>query len=97
MINTVGARVLLRTCPHGEAGTVTGFRRGRILVNWTDLDIAGTHRPEQLESAPSVPESNGSEHAIPALNASPEINSLKSARQQHFWNTQGENTWQPSK
>ena len=58
-----GARVLLRSCRHGEPGIVRGELRGRILVEWRDLGIEGRHRAERLELVQSVPERDNSEHA----------------------------------
>lgn len=43
-----GSRVLLRVCPHGEAGLVTGHSRGKILVRWEDLHISARHAPESI-------------------------------------------------
>lgn len=49
-----GVQVFLRSCFHGEPGIVRGFSRGRVLVDWSDLGIAGVHRPERLVIADSV-------------------------------------------
>jgi hypothetical protein len=47
-IFTVGARVYLRGCPHGEPGRVLRIERTRVAVLWPDLDYIGRHVPESL-------------------------------------------------
>ncbi|MGB8481734.1 MAG: hypothetical protein WCE63_23270 [Acidobacteriaceae bacterium] len=42
------SRVLLKSCPHGEPGTVIGFDRGKILACFRDLDLTGRHTPDRL-------------------------------------------------
>ena len=48
-----GALVLLDICPHGQPGRVTGFSRGKIIVEWADIGITGKHQPERLIHAVS--------------------------------------------
>jgi hypothetical protein len=53
----VGARVLLKTCPHGEPGTVVRIERSRAVVLWHDLDYLARHQPASLvEVAAQSPE-----------------------------------------
>ena len=70
MTPTIGSRVYLRNCPHGEPGIVRGMRRGRIVVDWPDLMICW-HRVEQLQPAADVPEASGfvTPENDPVLNA----------------------------
>jgi hypothetical protein len=35
----VGSLVLLRCCPHGLPGTIRGERRGKFIVEFSDLAI----------------------------------------------------------
>ncbi len=42
------SRVLLKSCPHGEPGTVIGFDRGKILACFRDLELTGRHTPDRL-------------------------------------------------
>lgn len=44
----VGTRVLLKTCPHGQSGTVVRIERNRAVVLWHDLDYLARHQPESL-------------------------------------------------
>ena len=43
-----GTRVRLLLCPFGQPGVVLGQNRGKIVVEWTDLEFTGRHRPEDL-------------------------------------------------
>lgn len=43
-----GALVLLKVCPHGQPGLVTGHARGKVIVRWEDLDLIGRHAPAVL-------------------------------------------------
>lgn len=47
---TVGARVFLRGCPHGEPGRVLRMERGRVVVLWADLGptYIGRHKAASL-------------------------------------------------
>jgi hypothetical protein len=42
------SQVLLKSCPHGEAATVIGFDRGKVLVCFHDLKLTGRHTPDRL-------------------------------------------------
>jgi len=44
----VGAKVLLKDCPHGEPGCVVRIERNRAVVLWHDLDFQGRHRQDSL-------------------------------------------------
>ena len=44
----IGARVLLKVCPHGEPGCVVRMERNRAVVFWNDLDFQGRHRQDGL-------------------------------------------------
>ena len=51
---SIGMKVHLRGCPHGQPGTVIRRARGRLTVSWPDIDYLGRHRPDSLiEAAPS--------------------------------------------
>ena len=49
--------MLLRYCPYGEQGTVTGHSRGRAVVDWRDLDFTGKHPPGSLLRAKAFSQS----------------------------------------
>lgn len=42
------SHVLLKACPHGQPGRVTGISRGKIVVRWEDLQIVGKFQSESL-------------------------------------------------
>ena len=42
------SRVLLKSCPHGEPGTVIGFDAGKVRVCFRDLELTGRHSPDRL-------------------------------------------------
>ena len=44
----VGSRVLLRSCPYGQPGTVLRIERRKVVVYWRDLDFLSRHSPELL-------------------------------------------------
>ena len=48
------AKVLLKSCPHGEPGTVIGFDRCKVLVCFADLSMTGRHSPERLVLAEQI-------------------------------------------
>ncbi len=48
MTITVGTKVWLRGCRHGEPGTVLRMERNRAVVYWHDLDYLSRHMPASL-------------------------------------------------
>lgn len=46
-----GARVYLRACRAGEAGTVVRAEHKRLVVFWPDMNYWSRHAPESLELA----------------------------------------------
>jgi hypothetical protein len=44
----IGSRVRLRLAPVGEPGTVILQWRGKLLVEWRDLDAVFSYRPDSL-------------------------------------------------
>ena len=44
----LGARVMLKSAPVGLPGEVIGHRRGKVLVNWSDLGCEVSHKPDAL-------------------------------------------------
>jgi hypothetical protein len=44
----IGAKVVLRSCPHAPPGVVQGMKRRRILVRWDDLGYVGRHQADAL-------------------------------------------------
>ena len=61
---TIGTKVRLKMCPHGEPGTVLRMERNRAVVLWHDLDYLARHQPASLvevaaespEKSPQFPE-----------------------------------------
>lgn len=45
---TVGSKVRLRGCKHGEPGTVLRIEHGRLVVLWGELDFLARHHPKSL-------------------------------------------------
>ena len=53
------SRVLLKSSPYGEPGTVVRIERGKMLVLWTDLGgppYTGRHSPDRLMLAEQIHE-----------------------------------------
>jgi len=50
----VGDKVRLKTCRHGEPGTVLRIERRKLVIRWPDLDFIGRHVPESLVLVESV-------------------------------------------
>jgi hypothetical protein len=44
----IGSLVRLRQCPGTAAGTVVGFKRRKVFVNWRDLNYIGKHSAASL-------------------------------------------------
>lgn len=44
----LGSRVLLRVCQHGEPGLVVSHARGKLVVEWPDLQFTARFPPESL-------------------------------------------------
>jgi hypothetical protein len=53
----IGAKVVLKVCPHGQPGTVVRIERSRAVVLWHDLDYLARHQPESLMEAKNAVES----------------------------------------
>jgi hypothetical protein len=53
----IGAKVVLKVCPHGQPGTVVRIERNRAVVLWHDLDYLARHQPESLMEAKTDAES----------------------------------------
>ncbi len=44
----VGSKVWLRSCPHGAAGVVIGYGRGRVKARFHDVDFTVHVGPDRL-------------------------------------------------
>ena len=44
----IGARVFLKVAPVGLPGQVIGYRHGKIVVCWSDLDVTFSHKADAL-------------------------------------------------
>jgi hypothetical protein len=49
----IGAKVVLVSCPSAP-GVIRGTRGRKVLVEWSDLNYTGKHRPEALMLATEV-------------------------------------------
>lgn len=44
----IGSKVWLRSCPHGAAGVVIGYGRGRVKARFHDVDFTVHVGPDRL-------------------------------------------------